>query len=80
MMMEHQKLLAQKQEVEAMLAMRDQRIGRAAPAGAPAVGVGGGLGFGAAAARPSSGFLRGGHAASSSSSTGDGLDEFRGAF
>ena len=77
MMMEHQKLLAQKQEVEAMLAMRDQRIGRAAPAVGAA---GGGLGFGAAAARPSSGFLRGGHAASSSSSTGDGLDEFRGAF
>ena len=78
MMREHQELLAQKQEVERMLAMRDQRIGLAASAADN--GAGRGLGFGAAAARPSSGFLRGAHAANGSSSTDEGLDEFRGAF
>ncbi len=82
MMMEHQQLLAQKQQVERMLAMRDQRFGPiptaagATESEAAAVEGGSRLGFGAVA-RPSSGFVRG---TNSNVGAGDGLDEFRGAF
>ena len=82
MMMEHQQLLAQKQEVERMLATRDQRIGlTATAAGGKAAAVEGGSGLGlGGAARPSSGFLRGMAAAKRSVGAEDVMDEFRGAF
>ena len=84
MMMEHQQLLAQKEEVERMLAMRDQRFGPIPTAGgtgdkAAVVAGGSRLGFGAGT-RPSSGFDRGMIGANSNVGAGNGLDEFRGAF
>ena len=84
MMLEHQQLLAQKQEVERMLAMREQRVGatpgaRGREGGVTAGAVAGSGGHGGGFARTSAGIHCGARTGSSASME-DVADEFRGAF